>query len=215
MVQALDQVWVGVAEIGLGLVFCFIGHSAARVVLAVWGALVGFIAGTLLYYLLIPQIKDRAPALLMVPWWVYSIGMALLVAWLAFAFYTIGVLISMGAVGWGLGQVLSTTLNMPGWLSFAMGLVVAAGLVMVGWTLNLPRVLLIVLTAVVGAGGVLDGVQVLIGKRLDWFSPIGWKTDLPTHAAWSVAFAVLAGTGMFFQFRQQSEDTLRDAYKRA
>jgi hypothetical protein len=213
MVLALDQVWVGLAEIGLGLVFCFIGHSAARVVLAVWGAFVGFAAGSILYVFLAQKYPNTV--VVAIPWWVFSIGLALLIAWLAFAFYTIGVLISMGAVGWGLGQFLSGTLNMPGWLSFAMGLVVAAGLVMVGWTLNLPKVLLIVLTALVGAGGVLDGVQLMLGRRLDWLDQMGWKTDLPTHAAWSAAYVVLAGAGMFFQFRQSSEDNLRDAYKRA
>lgn len=213
MVQALDQVWVGVAEIGLGLVFCFIGHSAARVVLAVWGALVGFFAGSLLYVVLLPRVEGQVFAA--VPWWAYAIGMALLLAWLSFAFYTVGVLISMGAVGWALGQSLSTTFNMPSWMTFGMGLVVAAGLVMVGWTLNLPKVLLVVLTAVVGAGAILDGVQSLMGQRLDWFSQMGWKTDPTIHAAWTVAFVVLAGAGMFVQFRQQSEDNLRDAYKRA
>jgi hypothetical protein len=212
MVQALDQVWVGVAEIALGLVFCFIGNSAARVVLAVWGALVGFTAGSLLYVMLLPRLQGNVMAA--VPWWVYSIGVALLLAWLAFAFYTVGVLISMGALGWGLGQALSVTLDMPGWLSVAMALVVAAGLVMVGLTLNLPRVLLIVVTALVGSAGVLDGVQSLMGHRLDWLSQMGWKTDPATHTAWTVGFAVLAAVGMFFQFRQTSEDNLRDAYRR-
>ncbi|MCB0910844.1 MAG: DUF4203 domain-containing protein [Propionibacteriaceae bacterium] len=213
MVLALDQVWVGLAEIGLGLIFCFIGYSAARVVLALWGALVGFLGGILLHALLIQWVPGGMFNI--VPWWATAIVAALLTAWLSFAFYTIGVLLSMGAVGWGLGQVVSSALHLPGWIAFATGLVVAAGLVMVGWTLNLPRVLLIVLTALVGAGGVIDGVQLLLGARLEWLSQAAWQFDLTRHALWGVGYLVVAGLGMYVQFRQSSDDTLRDAYLRA
>jgi hypothetical protein len=210
---AMDPVWVGVAEIVLGLVFCFVGYTAARVVLALWGALVGFFGGTVVHLALLQWLKGSF--LEAVPWWVFAVVMALLMAWLAFAFYTIGVLVSMAAVGWGLGQLLLTTLHLPGWIPFAMGLVVAAGLVMVGWTLNLPKLLLIVLTAVVGAGSILDGVQLVLGQRLDWFDQESWRGDFVSHAAWTVAYVILAAAGIIVQFRQRSEDNLRDAYKRA
>ncbi|MCA0295125.1 MAG: TMEM198/TM7SF3 family protein [Actinobacteria bacterium] len=212
MVLGMDQVWVGLAEIGLGLVFCFVGHSAARVVLAVWGAIVGFVAGSFGYYLLLERFPG--PPLATVPWWAFAIGLALLVAWLSFAFYTVAVLVSMGAVGFGLGQILVGALSMPGWISFAMGMAVAAGLVMVGWTLNLPKLLLVVLTAFVGAASVVDGIQLMLGQRLDWFDQMAWKVDLPSHTAWTVGFVVLAGAGIFIQYRQNSEDNLRDAYQR-
>lgn len=208
----MDPVWVGVAEIVLGLVFCFVGYTAARVVLAVWGALVGFFGGIVLHLALLQWFKGGVFA--MVPWWAFAIVAALLMAWLAFAFYAVGVLVSMGAVGWGLGQLLSTTMHLPSWISFAMGLVVAAGLVMVGWTLNLPKLLLVVLTAVVGAGAILDGVQLVIGHRLDWFDQGGWRIDFVTHVAWTIAYVILAVAGIVVQFRQHSEDNLRDAYKR-
>lgn len=213
MVMALDQVWVALAEIGLGLIFCFIGYSAARVVLALWGALVGFAGGILLHALLLHWIPGGLYNI--VPWWATAIVVALLAAWLSFAFYAVGVLVSMGAVGWGLGQIVSSALHLPGWIAFSTGLVVAAGLVMVGWTLNLPRLLLIVLTALVGAGAVIDGVQSLMGARLDWLSQAGWQFDLTTHAIWSAGFLLLAALGMYLQLRQNSDVNLRDAYRRS
>ena len=213
MVPALDQVWMALAQIGLGLIFCFIGYSAARVVLALWGALVGFVGGIMLHSLLLGWIPGGL--MNVVPWWATAIVVALLGAWLSFAFYTVGVLISMGAVGWGLGQIVSSAAHMPGWIAFATGLVVAAGLVMVGWTLNLPRLLLIVMTSVLGAGAVIDGLQQLLGGRLDWISQAAWQFDLIRHAAWSAAFVVVAGLGVFVQLRQRSDDNLRDAYKRS
>lgn len=207
----MDQVWVGVAEIGLGLVFCFLGHSAARVVLGLWGAVVGFVVGNVLYVLVYQYIGGGPLGL--VPSWVFAIAMALLLAWLSFAFYVVGVLLSMGSVGFGLGQLLSSALHFPSWLAFALALVTAAGLVMVGWTLNLPKLLLIVLTALVGAGAVVDGAQLLLDARLSWFEQSHWQLESMTYFAWTAAFAALALTGILVQLRQNSEDTLRDAYR--
>ena len=207
----MNQLWVGVTEIGLGLIFCFLGHSAARVVLGLWGAVVGFVAGSVLY-VAVYQYIGGGP-LGWVPSWVFAIALALLLAWLSFAFYVVGVLLSMGSVGFGLGQLLSSALHFPPWLSFAMALVTAAGLVMIGWTLNLPKLLLVVLTAVVGAGAVVDGAQLLTGSRLDWFDQSLWQVNTVPHVAWTGAFVALALTGILVQLRQNSEDTLRDAYR--
>ncbi len=212
MLQGLDPILGGLTQVGLGLVFCFVGHSAARVVLALWGALVGFVGGTLLYVALLRW--EQAAVLAMVPWWAFAVALGLLAAWLSFAFYAMGVLVSMGAIGWGMGVFVSTNLNMPEWIALAMGLVVAAGLVMVGWTLSLPKAMLVVMTALVGAGAIINGVQVLIGQPLDLLDQAGWRADLLPHAAWTAAFAALAVAGMVLQFRQDSEDNLRDAYKR-
>ncbi len=209
----MDQVWVGVAEIGLGLVFCFLGHTAARVVLGVWGAVVGFVTGGFVYLLLHNWLGGGV--LDVVPIQVFSVVMALLLAWLAFAFYAVGVLLSMGSVGWGIGLVLSQALNLPGWLTLALAGVVAAGLVMVGWALNLPRLLLVVLTALVGAGAVVDGIQLLLGRRIAWFDDAVWRIDFGNQLAWTGAFAALAIAGITVQLRQHSEENLRAAYKSA
>jgi hypothetical protein len=212
MFEGLAPVWVGVAEIGLGLVFCFIGHTAARAVLALWGALVGMVGGTLLYVILANWLQE--PFTTWVPWWAVAIVTALLLAWLSFAFYAFGVLVSMGAIGWGLGQFASTTMHLPDWIAFGMGLIAAAGLVMVGWTLNLPKVLLVVVTSLVGAGAIIDGIQAVLGQRIDWFNQMGWRTDLVANSAWTVAFVILAAAGIIIQSRQSSEATLREAYRR-
>ena len=205
----MGQVWVGVIEIGLGLVFCFLGHSAARVVLGLWGAVFGYLAGAVLYVALYNWLGSWVAA---VPDWVFAVAMALLLAWLAFAFYAIGVLLSMGAVGWGLGQVLSQSMHLPAWLTLSLSLLLAAGLVMAGWTMNVPRLLLIVLTAAVGAGGMIDGIQVLIGSRLPWTEQSFWRLDPNTAALWTGGYLVLLFAGIFAQSRQVSDGTLKDAY---
>lgn len=198
-------------EIGLGLVFCFLGNPAARIVLGLWGAVVGFLSGSVLYLAVFQWIGGGPLAA--VPIWVFAVGLALLLAWLSFAFYAVAVLLSMGAVGWGLGHLLASALHFPGWLTFAVALILAAGLVVAGWMLNLPKLLLIVLTALVGAGAIVDGIQLLIAQRVAWLDDAGWRLDTGTHLAWAGAFVALAIAGMLVQFRQSSDANLREAYK--
>lgn len=206
----MGYVWVGAIEIGLGLVFCFLGQSAARVVLGLWGAVIGYFVGSLLYVAVYQWLGGGWIAA--VPDWVFSIGMALLLAWSAFAFYAMGVLLSMGALGWFFGQALAQGLHLPVWLAFALSLLLAAGLVMAGWTMNLPRLLLILVTSVVGAGGIIDGVQLIMGNRQPWTDDAYWRLEINTAAIWAGAFVALVLAGMFVQSRQKAEGTLREAY---
>jgi len=206
----MGYVWVGVIEIGLGLVFCFFGYSAARVVLGLWGALIGYVAGSMVYVALSQWLGGGW--ITAVPEWVFSVVLALVMAWLSFAFYAVGVLLSMGAAGWALGQLAAQSLHLPAWSAFALALVLAAGLVVVGWTMDLPRVLLILVTAAVGAGGVVDGVQLIIGNRMPWMDQGFWRLQTNTAVIWAVGYLVLMLTGIFFQARQASGPTLRAAY---
>ena len=206
----MGYVWIGVIQIGLGLVFCLFGQSAARVVLGLWGAVIGYFVGAQLYIAAYNWLGGGWIAA--VPDWVFSIGTALLVAWMAFAFYAMGVLLSMGALGWAFGQALSQGLNLPVWLTFSLSLLLAAGLVMVGWTMDLPRLLLILVTAIVGAGGIIDGVQLLMGTRQPWTDDAYWRLQTNTAVLWTGAFLALVLVGMFVQSRQKAEGTLREAY---
>ncbi|HEY3337325.1 MAG TPA: DUF4203 domain-containing protein [Propionicimonas sp.] len=206
----MGSVWIGVIEIGLGLVFCFLGYSASRVVLGLWGAAVGYFAGSLLYVALSQWLGGGW--LSAVPEWVFSVVLALVMAWLSFAFYAIGVLLSMGAVGWALGQVTAQGLHLPTWTAFALSLVLAGGLVVVGWTMNIPRLLLILITAAAGAAGVVDGIQLIVGTRMPWMDQNFWRLQTNTAVIWAVGYLVLMLAGIFFQVRQPSSGTLRAAY---
>ncbi len=206
----MGYVWIGVIEIGLGLVFCFLGYSAARVVLGLWGAVIGYLAGGLLYVALSQWLGGGWISA--VPEWVFSVALALVMAWLSFAFYAIGVLLSMGAAGWALGQAVAQGMHLPAWMTLALSLVIAAGLVVAGWTMNIPRLLLILVTAAVGAAGVIDGIQLLMGTRLPWTDAGFWRLQTNTAVIWGAGYLVLMLAGIFFQARQHSGRTLREAY---
>jgi hypothetical protein len=209
----MGQVWMGAIEIGFGLVLCFYGHSAARVVLALWGALIGYLGGSLLYVALFQWLGGGWIAA--VPDWAFSVALALVLAWLSFAFYSVGVLLSLGAAGWALGQGVALGMHLPAWITLSLSLLIAAGFVVAGWTLNLPRLLLIVVTAMLGAGGIIDGIQVIIGTRLAWTQESLWRSDTNTAIVWAGGYLLLLFAGIFVQSRQQGEGTLRDAYGKA
>ena len=181
--------------------------------LGLWGAVIGYFAGGLLYIAVDKWLGGGWIAA--VPEWVFSVATALVFAWLSFAFYAVGVLLSLGAAGWALGQTLAQGMHLPAWMTVALGLLIAAGLVVAGWTLNLPRLLLILVTAVVGAGGIIDGIQLIIGSRLPWTQESLWRSDTNTAMVWTGGFLALVLAGIIVQSRQHSEGTLRDAYGKA
>lgn len=201
---------VGWVELGLGLLFCFVGYTAARVVLGLWGATVGVYAGHLAYQWLAIRfsLTPTGSAL----YWVVVVACAVLLAWLAFGFYTTAVLLTLGSLGWVAGAALAGWLHLNDLFSLALSALVAGALVVVGWTTELPRTLLIVATALIGAGSILDGGQSLLGHRLSWLDTAAWSDQLWVHLGWTAVFLVLAGLGIWAQLRGDSEKNLRAAY---
>ncbi len=205
----METLGPAIAEIAIGLAFCFFGYPGARFVLALWGAVLGFILGVAGYAVVVGWLGSNLGTI--APWIAGAIG-AVILAGLAFAFYWVSVLVAMGSLGWGLGQVLAASLNVPTWLAVTIAVVVAAGLVIIGWTLDLPRLLLIVVTAFIGAAGIVTGVQLLLGQLNPWYADLGPSLATGANLVWPVAFVLLGIIGVLVQSRQSSGKTLRAAY---
>lgn len=203
------QAWV---EIGLGLIFCYVGYTAARVVIGLWGAAIGLLLGGFVQ----SWLAARIPYVSTQQWLQVTIVVvvALLAAWLAFAFYWAGVLAALGSLGWALGTVLSTSLHLDNATGFGVTALVAGLVVVAGWVLELPRLLLILTTALLGAGGVVGGVAELLGSRISWFDPRAWGLEPWLQLAWLGGYLALAITGILAQRQGKSEQTLRAAYRR-
>lgn len=203
--------WTAVVEIVIGVIFCFFGFPFARFVLALWGAALGFFWGTagfaVVAHYLGAGVGSIAP-------WIFGLIGAVVLAGLAFAFYSVAVLVAMGTLGWGLGQLLATSLQVPVWLSVTIAVVVAAGLVVLGVSFDLPRLLLVLLTAFAGAGGIIDAVLQLMGQNPRWYDGLVANPAEWTQWLWPAAVLVLAVLGALFQSRQQAGTTLRAAYRK-
>lgn len=203
------QAWL---EIGIGLVFCYVGYTAARIMIGLWGAAVGIGLGGAIEV----WFAERVAYVSTQQWIQVAIVVVVAVAaaWLAFAFYWVGVLVALGSLGWGLGTVLSNSLHLDGATALGVTALVAGLAVIAGWVLELPRLLLILTTALMGAAAIATGVSVLIGSRINWLEPQAWTVEPLVQLAWLVGFLVVTVSGIIAQQHGRSERNLRAAYRR-
>ena len=204
----MSATWVGIIAIVAGAVFCFRGYLALRSVIAIWGGFVGFLLGSWI------AAAVTSTAILAGPvGWIAAIVGALLLGWLAYAFYAGGVIIGMGSVGFGLGTALAGLLSLPTWAVAVAGAAGAVALVAVALATNLPRLLLVLVSAAGGASAIVGGVGLLVGQL---------RLDLTLEALggiavrqWWLGLATLAlfAAGVAAQLRGKSAATLRGAYK--
>ena len=102
----MDDILVGIIALIVGLVFCFTGYFAMRVVIPIWGGFAGFMLGAGL----VDNFTDEgflATAL----GWVVGIALALLFALLAYFYYEISVVIAMAAIGFTIGSTVMVALG--------------------------------------------------------------------------------------------------------
>lgn len=206
----MQQVWVGAALLAVGLLFCFFGHRIARIALALGGAALGYVCGLVIHVGLSGLLSPATVRV--VPAWVVGIVVAALFAWAAYAFYVAGVLVLLGSIGWGIGQLLVGWVSIPDEWHVGVSVIIALVLAGIGIAANIPRKLLIVGTAVVGAVLAVSAGQQLTGQRISWLSSVTWGSDVQPHLVWLGVFVVLLVAGLAVQWRQHGAASLRAAY---
>jgi hypothetical protein len=189
-------VFVSLALLAFGAIVGAAGFRLFVILLPVFG----FFAGFLVTAQAIQQLFGGG-FLATVASWVFAFFVGLIFAVAAYFFYYAAITILAATVGYELGVGLIAGLGISsGVLQFIIGLVVALGLAAVVVVFNLPKVFIVVLTALAGAGMVLSGVLIALGRipltalrygiigdfiRLSWF--------------WSLVFLVLAAVGVAVQ----------------
>ena len=194
----MRDVLLGLLAIAVGSLFCFRGYLTMRVVIPLWGAFTGFLAGAALV--------DRwtgdgflAGAL----GWVVGLVVAVVFGLLAYLYYEVSVVLAMAAVGFVLGASSMVALEVSwSWVVVLVGVLVGVVLAVLAVVGRLPMLVLTVLTALAGAGTVVAGVMLLTGSLtaadLDSAAVVARIED---SAGWWVLYAVLAVTGVVLQVR--------------
>ncbi|WP_158600628.1 TM7S3/TM198-like domain-containing protein [Tessaracoccus antarcticus] len=197
---------VGLIALVAGLFLCFLGRSAVRVILSVWGAFVGFALGGAL----VSALTGSSPFATWVGWLV-GIVLALLMAGLAHAFYALAVAITMGSIGYGFGAALAIGLGSDPTLVHVVGVAAAVVLAVVALVTNLPDALLVVLTALAGAGAIVVGLMLVTGaaEAAD-FAVSDVRTVITQQRWWWAAmYAMLAATGVVSQSRSSRTQPMK------
>ena len=195
----------------IGLMFTFFGYPFFRLLLPIWAFFAGLFFGVQgLMDLLGPGFISFSLSLIV------GFALALFLALVAYAAYSLAVYLFGITVGYVLGSGLMMALGFePGLITFFVGAAFAIGLIALFVKGNMPRFLIIVLTASAGSMAVMSGIFVLFGQ----VPTLGPTLQLTRYMVWGswfwlLVWAVLAGFGMAFQYAvsRMGEDDLAGTY---
>jgi hypothetical protein len=194
-----EGILVGGLAILIGLGFTFVGYRFFLILLPIWGFLVGFAIGANAVASLFGE-----GFLATITGWGIGFILALVCAVLAYLFWYAAVVILAGSVGYALGGSLLGAIGIDAsWLVFLAGLALGAVFLIGALVLNVPRYVIVVLTGIGGAAGLVLGAALIIGRvPVDALGDAGLLSAVIRDSwLWAGAWAVLAIAGMVVQLR--------------
>ena len=197
---------IGALILLVGAAFCFAGYRFFRILIAIWGFFAGFNLGAAGMTALFGQ-----NFLGTTTGWILGLVVGLVIAVLAYLFYYVAVVILGASVGYSLGSGLMEAigLNNPGFLSVTVGIVLAVVFTLLILVLNLPKILIMVYTALGGAVAMLAGLLILLGQVHVAVMQYGVAVALVRASwFWSIVAIALAVVGYLAQWRTMQEYTL-------
>ncbi len=207
----MSDVLLGIFAVLAGLLFCFRGYLAMRVVIPIWGAFAGFMLGAGA----VANITDEG-FLASVLGWIVGGVVGLLFAAFAYLYYAVAVVISLGAIGFAIGTGVMTAIGVTwSWMIVLVGVAVGLILAILAIVGDLPMTLLVALTALGGASGVVTGLLLLFGViTVGDFQSEATTQALQDDWWWFAIYAGLAVAGMIAQFRSivSLKMSLREAW---
>ncbi len=156
----LEGLLLGALAVGIGLAFAFWGFRVFLILLPIWGFFAGFLLGANgVDWLLGDGFLATTLG------WVVGFLLGLLFAVLSYLYYWVAVILLGGALGYQL------TIGLLQWIGFDADGIIAFILALVGgaifavgfFLLQMPAVLVIVATAISGAGATIAGVAIGLG----------------------------------------------------
>jgi hypothetical protein len=156
----MQGTFIGLLTLVIGVVLCFGGHRLFRFLMVLVGLAVGFVlGGTGVAAVSKGQFLDSL-------WgWVFAIVVALLLGGLAIPFYAAAVAVLGGVVTYLVATGVMVFLGYgTGLVTQAAGIVAGAVAIVLIYLFRVHRLLVIAVTAMAGAGAILAGALVLLGK---------------------------------------------------
>jgi uncharacterized protein DUF4203 len=205
-IMAFQDFLIGLLILLVGAAFCFVGYRFFRILIAIWGFFAGFELGAAGMTSLFGQ-----NFLGTTTGWVLGFVIGVILALLAYFFYYIAVVLLGASVGYSIGSglIAAIGLNNPGFISVIVGVVVAVVLAIIILAFNLPKLLIMLFTAIGGAAAILTGVLILFGQvhvvSLQYGIAVA---DIRASWFWSIVWIALAVLGFVTQWRTMQEYTL-------
>ena len=202
----MEDIAVGLVALLAGTVFCFSGYRAFRLVIPIWGAFVGFSLGAGVVAAL------TGDALLAKPvGWLVGFFVALVFAGLAYLYYEVAITLSMGSLGFAAGASLMVALGVSwNWLVALVGILIGIAAAVLAIVTNLPRIVLVVVSATAGAKAIVGGAMLLVGalETAD-FTNKAITARIEDDWWWYPIYLFLALAGIVSQARSNAEADAR------
>jgi hypothetical protein len=189
----MEPVVIALIELVIGLLFCFSGYRFFRFLMPLWGFLLGFSVGT----------SGLALTTIGASNWIVGIVVGIIFALLAYTFYYAAVVLMSASVGYSLGIHFTTTTGINTGISpVILGIILAVVLAILVIAFNLPKILIIIFSALGGASAVISGIQFFLTTHvLNTPTTISINHVTNDLSIWTIAWLVLAALGLLIQWR--------------
>jgi hypothetical protein len=194
----MGDVLLGLLALVVGAVFCFRGYLTMRLVIPVWGAFTGFALGAGV----VGGITGDGFLVGSLAWTV-GIALGLVFAVIAYTYYEVAIVLSMGAAGFVLGSSLMVALDVRwSWVVVLTGVATGLALALLAIVGNLPMLLLTLVTATAGAATMVGGAMLLTGGlTTDDLGSSAVVSRIDDSPGWWLLYALLAIAGAVLQLR--------------
>ena len=202
----MQDLFVALIAVSVGLVAVFFGYRLFRAVLPVFGFVLGAIVGAQAVNLIFGD--GFLSTILSI---ITAVVVGLVFGVLAYAFWALGVILVIGGMGFAIGSALLPAFGLDAdVISWVIGAAVALGFAAAAFVLRLPRAIVTVVTALWGAGATLGGVMVLLQIIEPEELGFGGVDAVVSESfLWLLAFIALAVVGAVFQaFTTAEIDTI-------
>jgi hypothetical protein len=209
----MDDFFLGLFALILGLGVCFLGLRLFFIMLPIWGFIAGFFVGAEGFTAIFGD-----GFLSTVTGWVLGFFVGILFAVLAYLFWYVGAIIAAGSVGAMLGSGLMAAFNVDtDWVIFIVAAILAVLAAIIAIVLFLPVYMVIVSTAFLGATAITSGIMLIFNQAdkedFHWGSAMAMIND---SWFWLLLWAVVAAVGMVYQLMSISAAALpEDRWTRA
>jgi hypothetical protein len=185
-----------------GLAICFGGYRMFLILLPIWGFFFGFVLGAETL-----QALFGIGFLATVTSWVIGLFAGVLFAVLSYLFYMVGVVILAGSLGYMLGAGFMHLIGIDlGFLVWIIAMVVAVVLAIVTIRFNLQKYVIVIATALGGAGTMVATLVLgITGASLARLITNPVQLILKNSWWWTLVFLVLAVAGIVIQLRSTRE----------
>lgn len=207
----MGDVIVGLVAIAIGAAFCFRGYFAMRVIIPLWGAFAGFMAGAGF----VASVSSGGFLGTFVGW-IVGLVVAVAFAAISYLYYEVAILIGMTAIGFALGTSAMVALGVSwSWLIVLVGVIAGSALALAAIVVNLPMFLLALLTATGGATAVVGGLMLVVGTiDVGDLDAASTTERLQGDWWWYVIYVAFVVAGLITQLREVEElrHSLRESW---